>query len=122
MKSPLVSVIIPLYNSRSTIERAVQSVLRQTYPNIEVWVVDDGSDDDGLSLMEQLQDKRIHCQRLPHRNANVARNSVQQQIRQTSLLNNLIHQPAHSIKEKEWKGIVETVNHTHRGEILGKCI
>ena len=54
MKSPLVSVVIPLYNSRSTIERAVQSVLRQTYPNIEVWVVDDGSDDDGLSLMEQL--------------------------------------------------------------------
>ena len=74
MKSPLVSVVIPLYNSRSTIERAVQSVLRQTYPNIEVWVVDDGSDDDGLSLMEQLQDERIHCQRLSHRNANVARN------------------------------------------------
>ena len=74
MKDTLVSVIIPLYNSRSTIERAVQSVLRQTYPNIEVWVVDDGSDDDGLSLIEQLRDERIHCQRLPHRNANVARN------------------------------------------------
>lgn len=74
MEKVLVSVIIPMYNSRSTIGRAVQSVLRQTYPNIEVWVVDDGSDDDGLSLMEQLRDERIHCHRLPHRNANVARN------------------------------------------------
>ena len=74
MEKALVSIIIPMYNSRSTIERAVQSVLHQTYPNIEVWVVDDGSDDDGLSLMEQLQDERIHCHRLSHRNANVARN------------------------------------------------
>ena len=74
MENALISVIIPFYNSRSTIERAVQSVLRQTYPYIEVWVVDDGSDDEGLSLIEQLQDERIYCQRLPHRNANVARN------------------------------------------------
>ena len=74
MENALISVIIPFYNSRSTIGRAVQSVLCQTYPNIEVWVVDDGSDDDGLSLMEQLQDGRIHCHRLPHHNANVARN------------------------------------------------
>lgn len=74
MENALISIIIPFYNSRSTIERAVQSVLRQTYPHIEVWVVDDGSDDGGLSLMKQLQDERIHCQRLPHHNANVTRN------------------------------------------------
>lgn len=74
MNHTLISVIIPMYNNRSTIGRAVQSVLCQTYPYIEIWVVDDGSDDDGLSLMEQLQDERIHCHRLPHRNANVARN------------------------------------------------
>ena len=74
MTHRVISVVIPLYNNRSTIERAVQSVLHQTYPNIEIWIVDDGSDDDGLSLIEQLQDERIHCHRLPHRNANVARN------------------------------------------------
>ena len=74
MTHRVISVVIPLYNNRSTIERTVQSVLHQTYPHIEVWVVDDGSDDDGLSLIEQLQDERIHCHRLPHHNANVARN------------------------------------------------
>lgn len=70
----LVSIIVPLYNSSTTIKRAVQSALRQTYPYIEVIVVDDGSDDEGLLLVEQMHDNRIRCYRLPHCNANVARN------------------------------------------------
>ena len=40
---PLISIIIPCYNDSDFIEKAVQSALHQTYPNIEVIVVDDGS-------------------------------------------------------------------------------
>lgn len=56
------------------IERAVLSVLSQSYSNMEVIIVDDGSEDDGLALVERIGDPRIQCHRLPHQNANVARN------------------------------------------------
>ena len=76
MENPLVSVIIPLYNGRSTIRRAVDSVLLQSYRNFEIIVVDDGSDDGSHKIVEEMgkNDGRIRLFRLPHSNANVARN------------------------------------------------
>ena len=41
---PLVSIIIPCYNCEKWVQQAVQSCLNQTYPNIEIIVIDDGSD------------------------------------------------------------------------------
>lgn len=46
MNGPLVSIIIPTYNSARTLERCLQSVANQTYPNIEVLVVDNHSVDE----------------------------------------------------------------------------
>lgn len=74
MNNNLISVVIPIYNNRDTIKRAVCSALSQSYSNSEIIVVDDGSTDNGLELAEKLGDRRVHCHRLPHRNANVARN------------------------------------------------
>ena len=54
---PLVSVCIPAYNSSATIAETIQSVLDQTYRNIELVVVDDNSKDNTVSLVERFIEK-----------------------------------------------------------------
>ncbi|MFD2643834.1 glycosyltransferase [Pseudomonas japonica] len=54
-KQPLVSVIIASYNHGPYIEQSIQSVLDQTYPHIELLVIDDGSTDDSVERIQRLQ-------------------------------------------------------------------
>ena len=54
---PLVSVIISSYNHADYVEAAIESVLAQTYPNVELLVVDDGSRDDSVARIRKLQEK-----------------------------------------------------------------
>ncbi len=57
MDMPKISVIIPTYNRAKVISRSVESVLTQTYHNIELIVVDDGSTDDTLTVLSKYGDQ-----------------------------------------------------------------
>jgi len=74
--SPLVSVLIPAYNASRFIESALASAQRQTYTNIEIIVVDDGSDDETADIVAGIaaQDERVQLFRQPNRGVAAARN------------------------------------------------
>jgi len=59
--TPLVSVIIPVYNTAKYLQKCLDSVLAQTYGNIEVLCFNDASTDDSLQVLEayDLRDDRI---------------------------------------------------------------
>ena len=57
MEEKLVSIIMPVYNSEKYIENAIESVLNQTYNNIELIAVDDGSRDNSLNILKKFSKK-----------------------------------------------------------------
>jgi len=54
--TPLVSVIVPNYNHARYLDRRLQTVLNQTYPNFEVWILDDKSTDNSLEVIAKYKD------------------------------------------------------------------
>ncbi|MBI3899535.1 MAG: glycosyltransferase [Gammaproteobacteria bacterium] len=70
---PLVSVVIPAYNGASTLAESLDSVLAQTYPNIETVVVDDGSLDNTSEVLRRYGDK-VRSIRQPNGGLASARN------------------------------------------------
>jgi len=74
--TPNVSVIIPTHNRSELIERAIRSVLGQTFSNLECIVVDDCSNDDTVSIVESIDDERLRLIELEeNRGASAARNA-----------------------------------------------
>ncbi len=57
IKQPVVSIVIPTYNSASFVEYSIASAINQSYKNIEVIVVDDGSTDDTRKKLEKFKEK-----------------------------------------------------------------
>lgn len=87
MERPLVSIIIPTFNRRRVVERAIQSVIGQTYPHWELHIIDDGSNDGTwMDLLSKLpgwkgkltsfgrNQKSIQVHQTEHRGVSEARN------------------------------------------------
>ena len=77
MKSDLISIIVPVYNSELYINRCLDSLLKQTYKNIEIVIVDDGSKDNSLQLIKDYanKDSRIKVYTQSNQGPSVARNT-----------------------------------------------
>jgi len=58
-EDPLVSVLMPAYNSEKYIAQAIQSILNQTYENFELCIINDGSTDNTAAVIHQFKDPRI---------------------------------------------------------------
>ncbi|HEX9930540.1 MAG TPA: glycosyltransferase family A protein [Pyrinomonadaceae bacterium] len=75
MNQPSVSVIIPNYNYGRFLSEAIDSVLAQTYSNVEIVVVDDGSSDNSLEILAEYEKKGIKVVRQKNSGVGAARNT-----------------------------------------------
>lgn len=64
--SPKVSVILPAFNAENTILTAIESILKQTFTDFELIIVNDGSTDDTSTIIKAFTDKRVNVFQLDH--------------------------------------------------------
>ena len=78
-----ISVITPVYNAEKFLKKSVKSVLEQDLPNVEVICIDDGSSDQSLSLLRELQqsDKRLIVLTQSNSGSGLARNAALKKAR-----------------------------------------
>ena len=72
MDQPLISVIVPVYNVAPYLGRCLDSIAAQTWGNLEVWLVDDGSTDDSAALCAAMAEKDPRFRLLRQENAGVS--------------------------------------------------
>lgn len=70
----LVSVIIPLYNKEKYIKRCIDSLVKQTYKNLQIIIVDDGSTDNSTDIISQYKDERIELIQKKNEGVSLTRN------------------------------------------------
>lgn len=71
---PKVSVVIPAYNAQSTITETINSVLEQSFSDFELIIINDGSTDNTLQLINQIKDSRLQVYSYPNGGLPMARN------------------------------------------------
>lgn len=76
MNNPLISIIIPIYNVEQYLEQCLDSIVNQTYQNIEVLLIDDGSSDTSAEICKKYSEKdsRVHFYSREHEGPAEVRN------------------------------------------------
>lgn len=69
-----VSVLIPMYNAEKYISATIENVLKQTWSDLEVIIVDDGSTDNSYTLAKQYESEKVHVYKQTNKGASAARN------------------------------------------------
>ena len=76
-ENPLVTIVVPMYNVEKYIEKCINSLLNQTYQNIEIIIINDGTKDNSLAIAERKakEDRRIKIISQPNQGLSAARNT-----------------------------------------------
>lgn len=77
MNNDLISVIVPVYNSEKYISKCIEAIINQTYKNLEIILIDDGSKDKSEEICKKYQEKFkeiIKCHSIPNSGPSKARN------------------------------------------------
>lgn len=74
--SELISIIVPVFNTEKYLDKCIQSILGQTYSNIELLLIDDGSTDSSGAICDKYvtQDSRVRVFHKPNEGVSIARN------------------------------------------------
>ena len=72
MENPLISIVIPIYNAAQYLDRCITSVLDQTYKNIEIILVNDGSSDGSAEICKEFAIKDVRIKSIDQHNQGVA--------------------------------------------------
>ena len=76
MKKPLISIIVPVYNTEKYLNKCLDSLINQTYKNIEIICINNGSTDNSHSILNQYQelDSRVNVVNTINEGVSIARN------------------------------------------------
>ncbi|UZD42489.1 glycosyltransferase family 2 protein [Selenomonas sputigena] len=82
MQDELISVVVPVYNNEKYLSRCIESILNQTYPNIEIILVDDGSTDQSGALCDDYGSRYVNVKVIHQENSGqaAARNAAMQHV------------------------------------------
>lgn len=72
--TPKISIIIPVYNGEKTIQKTINSILEQTFRDIELIIINDGSIDKTLQIVQEISDPSIRIYTYPNAGVSHARN------------------------------------------------
>ena len=89
----LISVVIPAYNVESCINRSVSSVLNQSFDDLEVIIIDDGSNDRTPSICDKLAKKDKRVKVLHQKNSGVTLRSQNPILHVNNIFDSTTHHP-----------------------------